>query len=65
MTRLRLFGIVSLFFAALSGLSEHLFYGGVGPNGVLHESFFLPLTFILAAIGVVVIVASLFQSRRD
>ncbi len=65
MTKLRLFGIVILFLAALSGLSEHLFYGGVDPNGVLQESFFLPLTFILAAIGIVVLVASLFQSRRD
>ncbi len=65
MTKLRLFGIVALVLAVLSGLSERLFYGDVGPDGVLQESFFLPLAYILATLGIVMIAASVFQSRRD
>ncbi len=65
MTKLRLFGIVALVLAALSGLSERLFYDGVDPDGVLQESFFLPLSYILATLGIVMIAASVFQSRRD
>ncbi len=65
MTKLRLFGIVALVLAALSGLFERLFYGDVGPDGVLQESFFLPLAYILATLGIVMIAASVFQSRRD
>lgn len=37
--------------AAASGIAEALFYGGIDQNGVLQESFFLPLTFLLAAAG--------------
>ena len=50
--------------AGLSWLAETAFYGGIDPNGVLQESFFLPLTFILAALGVILIFVSLLVKRR-
>ncbi len=59
--------IASLVFfalAALSGLAETLFYGGVDADGVLQESFFLPLSFILAFAGIVALAMSVFCKRR-
>ena len=49
--------------AGLSWLAETAFYGGIDPNGVLQESFFLPFTFILAALGVILIFVSLLVKR--
>lgn len=63
MSRLRIAGIVVIGLGVASGIAENVFYGDIGPDGVLQESFFLPLTFILAAIGTVMVVASLFRSR--
>ena len=37
--------------AAICGIAEATFYGGIDENGVLQESLFLPLTFIFAAGG--------------
>lgn len=39
--------------AAICGIAEATFYGGIDENGVLQESLFLPLTFIFAAGGLV------------
>lgn len=39
--------------AAICGIAEATFYGGINENGVLQESLFLPLTFIFAAGGLV------------
>ena len=55
----RLTGFIALVLAGLSGLAEIAFYGGIEPGGVLQESFFLPLTFILAVIGIVLLGISL------
>jgi len=63
-SRLRIAGIIALVLAGLSWLAETAFYGGIDPNGVLQESFFLPLTFILAALGVILIFISLLVMRR-
>ncbi|WP_035572747.1 DUF3955 domain-containing protein [Halomonas halocynthiae] len=61
---LRISGVTSLMLAALSWLVETLFYGDIDETGVLQESFFLPLAFILAALGIVLLVAS-FLTRRS
>ena len=58
-TKLRNAGLIAIALAGLSGLAEASFYGGIDANGVLQESFFLPLTFILAALGLILLVASL------
>jgi len=57
-------GLITLVFACLSWLAETLFYGDVDAQGVLQESFFLPLTFILALLGVVLVIASIILNRR-
>jgi hypothetical protein len=56
--KLRTAGFIALVLAGLSWLAETAFYGDIDTNGVLLESFFLPLTFILAALGLVLIFAS-------
>ncbi|MGC1503720.1 MAG: hypothetical protein WA782_06215 [Sulfitobacter sp.] len=61
MSKLRIAGIIALGLAVLSGFAETMFYGDVDADNVLQESMFLPLSFILAAIGVVLIVVSLFR----
>ncbi|WP_299356186.1 DUF3955 domain-containing protein [uncultured Shimia sp.] len=63
-SRLRIAGIIALVLAGLSWLAEMAFYGDIDPNGVLQESFFLPLTFILAALGVILMLVSLLVKRR-
>ncbi len=63
-SKLRIAGIIALVLAGLSWLAETTFYGDIGPNGVLQESFFLPLTFILAVLGVILILVSLLVKRR-
>ena len=57
--KFRIAGLVALALAGLSWLAEASFYGSIEANGVLQESFFLPLTFILAALGLILLVASL------
>ena len=64
-SRLRIAGIIALVLAGLSWVAETTFYGGIDPNGVLQESFFLPLAFILAAIGVVLLGISLVLKPRQ
>lgn len=64
MNRRRIVGVAALVLAALCWLAEVSFYGGVDPDGVLQESFFLPLTFILGFVGVVMLAASLFRWPR-
>lgn len=63
-SKLRTAGFVALVLAGLSWLAETAFYGDIDSNGVLQESFFLPLTFILAAIGIVLLGISLVLKPR-
>ena len=62
--RLRIFGLTSLALAGFSWLAETLFYGDVDAEGVLQESFFLPLTFIFAALVVALVMLSIILDRR-
>jgi len=64
-SRLRIAGFMALALAGLSWLAETAFYGGIDANGVVQESFFLPLSFILAALGIVLILASLLVKFRQ
>lgn len=63
--KFRIAGFVALVLAGLSWLAETAFYGHVDPDGVLQESFFMPLTFILTALGLILIFASLLLKQRQ
>ena len=64
-SRLRITGFIALVLAGLSWLAETVFYGTIDSSGILQESFFLPLTYILAALGIVLIFASLVIKLRQ
>jgi uncharacterized membrane protein YkvI len=64
-SKLRKAGIVLIVLAVLSRIAEAVFYGDVGPDGVLQESLFLPLTFILLALGLVALAASVVARGGD
>ena len=57
-------GSIMLALAALSGLMESLFYGGIGSNGVLQESLFLPLTFVFLALALILYCLSLIMQAK-
>ena len=61
---MRIFGLASLALAGFSWLAEMVLYGDVNAEGVLQESLFLPLTFIFAVLGVVLVVISIILDRR-
>lgn len=63
MSPMRYSAIAALGLAVLSGSAETLFFGGVDANGVLQESFFLPLTFILVALGASLFLVSMVWRR--
>jgi hypothetical protein len=59
-------GLIFVFLGCISWIVEQASYGGlVDENGVLQESLFLPLTFLLAIPGVaLLVVAGGFALRR-
>ncbi len=60
----RLFGIIAVVLAIISGLAENVLYGNIDANGVLHDSFFLPLTYVFATLGIALIAGSFFTKSR-
>ena len=58
LSKLSRLGIVMVFLGILCAISENIYYGGVSAEGVLEESFLLPLTFIFFAIGAVLFAAA-------
>ncbi|KPB02690.1 DUF3955 domain-containing protein [Ahrensia marina] len=63
-SKIRLIGISAIIIAVLFWLAEKVFYGGIDADGVLQESFFLPLSFLVGAIGILLLVVSLFTSAK-
>lgn len=55
-------GIVLIFLGLVSGAMERLFYNTIDENGILQESFFLPLSFIFIFIGALLIISSCLKS---
>jgi hypothetical protein len=54
--------MTSLFFLALGTISfviQNLFYGYIDENGILHDSFFLPLSIISLLLGGVILFFSI------
>jgi len=59
MSKLIIVVLILLFLSGLSGLLEIVFYNGINADGILQESFFLPLSFILATLAVVLYICSI------
>jgi|GEM_PF-2916286 len=57
-------GVFLILLGISSYIAEQIFYGGVDENGVLQESFFLPLAFILGLIGLIMLFIGLVKTRR-
>ena len=63
--------LVSLFFLFLGVLSlvmENIFYGYIDQNGVLQESFFLPMgtaSFLLGVVGLIVSIIWFYLKRMN
>lgn len=53
--------LILLGLAVFCQVMEGTFYGGLDENGVLQESFFLPLSFLLGALGVALLLISVIR----
>ena len=61
MSKLTLIGIVFIILGILSGTIQSVFYDYTDSNGFLHDSLFLPLAFILIAVGVVLLLIKIIS----
>lgn len=61
---LKISGVICLVLAGLSWLAETSVYGDVDAQGVLQESFFMLLGFILIILGVAMLAVSVFPTAR-
>lgn len=57
-------GILFIFLGVISYFAEQVFYGYVDENGLLQESLFLPLAFILGFIGLILLGVGSRKARR-
>lgn len=51
MSKLAIIGIVFIALGIISGFIQQNYYGYIDAEGVIHDSIFLPLAFILTMIG--------------
>jgi hypothetical protein len=51
MSNITLTGIIFIILGLLSGFIQSTYYGSIDTNGVLHDSLFLPLAYLFAGIG--------------
>lgn len=63
-SKLSWIGIVLIALGVASYLAEQVFYEYVDENGVLQESFFLPLAFILGCIGLILLLIGSRKKRQ-
>lgn len=64
-SKLRMAGFAAFALAGLSWLAETAFYGDLDPTGVLKESLFLPLTFLLSILGIILLVTSVIIRKAE
>ena len=62
--KLKISGVICLVLAGISWLAETSFYGDVDAQGILQESFFTPLGFILITLGIAMFAVSVFPTAR-
>lgn len=60
-------GIILLILGVVSWIIEQVFYNKIDEKGILQESFFLPLSFILGIVGIYLMTIGIlkgFGNRR-
>jgi len=63
MSKLAIIGFIFIALGIISLVIQNIFYGYVDVDGVLHDSLFLPFTFIFATIGLILTVIDLLLAR--
>lgn len=64
MSKLTIAGIIAVILGFVSGYIQNTYYGYVDEQGILHDSIFLPLSFLLITLGVVLLALALFSVLR-
>ena len=66
MSKLSITGITFITLGIISGFIQNTYYGYVDADGVLHDSLFLPFSFLFAAIGLIILLikASSFFAHK-
>jgi hypothetical protein len=59
MSKLTIAGITFIILGLISGYMQNTYYGYVDAEGVLHDSFFLPLSVLLLILGVLLLIIAL------
>ncbi|WP_162946689.1 DUF3955 domain-containing protein [Ruegeria sp. EL01] len=60
---LKSIGIFLIVLALVFWLCEQIFFGGLTEDGFLEESLFLPLGYLIAATGAVVLIVNWYRNR--
>lgn len=55
MSKLSILGIVFITLGIISGFIQNTYYGYIDADGVVHDSLFLPLAFVFAGIGLLIL----------
>ncbi len=61
MSKLAIVGFVFVALGFVSGFIQQKYYGYMDAEGVIHDSLFLPLAFILAMIGSLLLLISMVR----
>jgi len=64
-TTLSLTGVLFIALGVLCAIIQKIFYGWVDANGFVHDSLFLPLTYLFLAIGVILLLISILISNLE
>ncbi|WP_162916404.1 DUF3955 domain-containing protein [Cohaesibacter haloalkalitolerans] len=63
--KIRLGGIAFLALSIACGIAERVFYGArLDENGILQESWFLPLSALFFLLGIVLLISSFLFRKR-
>lgn len=55
MSKLSITGIIFITLGIISGFIQNTYYGYIDADGVLHDSLFLPLAFLFAGLGLLIL----------
>ena len=69
LTRLSLIGVVFIGIGAACGIIQNVFYGWMDADGFIHDSLFLPLSYLFLFAGALLLLISIlikieFQGRH-